>query len=105
MLTNLPRLPLTLEQYKTQYPNETLSAADLDGIARTEVWLNTGRGYFNEQATKVFPLYAVQDLVLTIYQPSTVGLALFDSPVGQLSWIGQLMHDCELFLSVRLIIT
>ncbi|KAL3459479.1 alpha/beta-hydrolase [Aspergillus heterothallicus] len=41
--------------------------------ANAEEWTNSGSGYFVEQTTK----------------PNTVGLALYDNPVGQLAWIGE----------------
>lgn len=28
-------------------------------------------------------------------QPNTIGYALYDSPVGQLSWIGQKLLNCK----------
>ncbi|KAL6857303.1 Alpha/Beta hydrolase protein [Trichoderma novae-zelandiae] len=36
-------------------------------------WYASGQGYFQEQSTK----------------PNTIGLALYDNPVGQLAWIGE----------------
>ncbi|KAL7813308.1 Alpha/Beta hydrolase protein [Trichoderma gracile] len=36
-------------------------------------WYTNGQGYFQEQTTK----------------PNTIGLALYDNPVGQLAWIGE----------------
>ncbi|KAH0497617.1 hypothetical protein TgHK011_004910 [Trichoderma gracile] len=38
-------------------------------------WYTNGQGYFQEQTTKE--------------SPNTIGLALYDNPVGQLAWIGE----------------
>ncbi|CAG8270903.1 unnamed protein product [Penicillium salamii] len=70
-LAFLPFYPLNLEQLAAE--NITLSS--LEGVeeANTIEWTNSGTGYFSEQTTK----------------PNTIGLALYDSPVGQLAWIGE----------------
>lgn len=31
----------------------------------------------------------------SLTQPNTIGLSLFDNPVGQLAWIGEKMILCE----------
>jgi hypothetical protein len=30
-------------------------------------------------------------------QPNTIGLSLYDSPIGQLSWIAEKLIACKLF--------
>ncbi|KAJ7151956.1 Alpha/Beta hydrolase protein [Mycena filopes] len=52
--------------------NITLSPAQNVTERRSTDWKTIGQGYLEEQATK----------------PNDVGLALYDSPVGQLAWIG-----------------
>ncbi|KAH7413866.1 Alpha/Beta hydrolase protein [Phaeosphaeria sp. MPI-PUGE-AT-0046c] len=52
--------------------NITLDALETFEVARNEEWSTTGNGYFLEQST----------------EPNTIGLALYDNPVGQLAWIG-----------------
>ncbi|KAJ7840011.1 Alpha/Beta hydrolase protein [Mycena leptocephala] len=52
--------------------NITLSDSQKVTEQRNIEWNTTGNGYFLEQSTK----------------PNDIGLALYDSPVGQLAWIG-----------------
>jgi hypothetical protein len=52
--------------------NVSLDALEAFEVARTEEWQAKGNGYFIEQTT----------------EPNTIGLALYDNPVGQLAWIG-----------------
>ena len=47
------------------------TAAEKDGLARTERFYKYGCGYYYEQST----------------QPQTLGYSLADSPVGMLAWI------------------
>ncbi|KAK4912387.1 hypothetical protein LTR66_017290 [Elasticomyces elasticus] len=70
-LAFLPFYPPTREQLAAE--NITLSPLEEFEEANTIEWNNSGLGYFVEQNTK----------------PNTVGLALYDSPVGQLAWIGE----------------
>ncbi|KAF2963858.1 hypothetical protein GQX73_g9696 [Xylaria multiplex] len=53
--------------------NITLSPGEVIAEQRGVDWETGGNGYFVEQATK----------------PNTIGLALYDNPVGQLAWIGE----------------
>ncbi|GAW20558.1 hypothetical protein ANO14919_100660 [Xylariales sp. No.14919] len=53
--------------------NITLSPGELVSQQRNTDWDAAGNGYFIEQTTK----------------PNTIGLALYDNPVGQLAWIGE----------------
>ncbi|KAI0538354.1 Alpha/Beta hydrolase protein [Xylaria digitata] len=53
--------------------NITLSPGEAVAEQRGVDWETAGNGYFIEQATK----------------PNTIGLALYDNPVGQLAWIGE----------------
>lgn len=52
--------------------NITLDALETFEAARAQEWSATGNGYFIEQIT----------------EPNTIGLALYDNPVGQLAWVG-----------------
>ncbi|KAJ7094243.1 Alpha/Beta hydrolase protein [Mycena crocata] len=63
-------VPPTTEQLAKN--NITLSAAQNVTQQRSTDWETIGKGYLNEQATK----------------PNDIGLALYDSPVGQLAWMG-----------------
>lgn len=38
----------------------------------------------------------VMPLADSSIQPNTIGLALYDNPVGQLSWIGEKLINCKL---------
>ncbi|KAJ8116998.1 hypothetical protein ONZ43_g4309 [Nemania bipapillata] len=53
--------------------NITLSTGELVSEQRNVDWEAAGNGYFIEQTTK----------------PNTIGLALYDNPIGQLAWIGE----------------
>ncbi|KAJ7162091.1 Alpha/Beta hydrolase protein [Mycena filopes] len=66
----LPFLPPSAEDIAAN--NITLS--DVQEVAEQQaiIWATSGHGYFTEQSTK----------------PNDIGLALYDSPVGQLAWIG-----------------
>jgi pimeloyl-ACP methyl ester carboxylesterase len=64
------------------YPKDTAGLAEvnitLDNLetfkeSRFTTWETTGQGYFQELST----------------EPNTIGLSLFDNPVGQLAFIGQ----------------
>ncbi|PVH93144.1 alpha/beta-hydrolase [Periconia macrospinosa] len=70
--TFVPFLPLLPEQLAES--NITLNGS-LEKAEQSNalVWRTTGSAYFSEQATK----------------PNTVGLALYDNPVGQLAWMGE----------------
>ncbi|KAJ7931181.1 Alpha/Beta hydrolase protein [Mycena leptocephala] len=69
----LPFLPPTPEQIAED--NITLSAIQKVTEQKTVDWTTTQFGYFIEQVNKVFA------------QPNDIGLALYDSPVGQLAWV------------------
>ncbi|KAJ7468280.1 Alpha/Beta hydrolase protein [Mycena galericulata] len=66
----LPFLPPSPEQIAAN--NITLSAVQNVTEQRATQWITTNVGYDIEQTTK----------------PNDIGLALYDSPVGQLAWIG-----------------
>ncbi|KAF4503278.1 epoxide hydrolase [Fusarium agapanthi] len=70
-LSFLPFVPL----YRTQLAAEGIKLSPLEEFEaqRAEEWATTGNAYYMEQATK----------------PNTIGLALYDNPVGQLSWIAE----------------
>ncbi|KAI8946654.1 alpha/beta-hydrolase [Xylaria longipes] len=53
--------------------NIALSPGEVVAENRGADWGSAGNGYFIEQSTK----------------PNTIGLALYDNPVGQLAWIGE----------------
>ncbi|KAJ7162103.1 Alpha/Beta hydrolase protein [Mycena filopes] len=69
-LVFLPFLPPSPEDVAAN--NITLSDVQKVAQEQTTAWATTGNGYFLEQTTK----------------PNDIGLALYDSPVGQLAWIG-----------------
>ncbi|KAF5252538.1 hypothetical protein FANTH_2432 [Fusarium anthophilum] len=60
---------------RTQLTAEGIKLSPLEEFEaqRAEEWATTGNGYYLEQTTK----------------PNTIGLALYDNPVGQLSWIAE----------------
>ncbi|KAL4978213.1 alpha/beta-hydrolase [Aspergillus desertorum] len=70
-LAFLPFYPLNPAQLGAE--NITLSALEQFEEANTMEWSNSGEGYFIEQTTKA----------------NTIGLALYDNPVGQLAWMGE----------------
>ncbi|KAK9427189.1 Alpha/Beta hydrolase protein [Lipomyces doorenjongii] len=70
-LNFLPFFPPNLEQLAAL--NITLSGAEVDEEKRSLDWQGAGSGYFAEQTTK----------------PNTIGLALYDNPIGQLTWIAE----------------
>lgn len=53
------------------------SGREKAGLERSAELDKTGRGYYNEQATR----------------PQTLGYSLADSPVGLLAWIYEKLHD------------
>jgi hypothetical protein len=71
----IPFLPETAEELAMQ--NISLTPFEKEGLERTTNWSLTGNGYFVEQRTR----------------PNTIGLALLDNPVGQLSWISEKFLD------------
>ncbi|KAF2730317.1 alpha/beta-hydrolase [Polyplosphaeria fusca] len=66
-----PFHPATPEQLAAQ--NISLSPTEQFEESEAMNWNSAGSGYFYEQTTK----------------PNTIGLALYDNPVGQLAWIGE----------------
>ncbi|KAJ7761029.1 Alpha/Beta hydrolase protein [Mycena metata] len=70
-LVLLPFLPLSPEEIAAN--NITLTAVEEVSEQRAVAWTTSDWGYFKEQSTKL--------------QPNDLGLALYDSPVGQLAWI------------------
>ncbi|KAJ7680827.1 Alpha/Beta hydrolase protein [Mycena polygramma] len=66
----LPFFPPTAQEIAAD--NITLSDIQKVSQQRNAEWSSTGNAYFLEQQTK----------------PNDIGLALYDSPVGQLAWIG-----------------
>ncbi|KAJ6507190.1 Alpha/Beta hydrolase protein [Mycena vitilis] len=66
----LPFFPPTAQEIAAD--NITLSDIQKVSQHRNAEWSSTGNAYFLEQQTK----------------PNDIGLALYDSPVGQLAWIG-----------------
>ncbi|KAJ5904191.1 alpha/beta-hydrolase [Penicillium tannophilum] len=67
----LPFYPLSSAELATE--NITLTGLEEFEEDVTITWSNEGTGYFSEQTTK----------------PNTIGLALYDNPIGQLAWIGE----------------
>ncbi|KAJ2976284.1 hypothetical protein NUW58_g8126 [Xylaria curta] len=70
-LNFLPFGPPTLEDIAAK--NITLSPGEAVTAQRSADWAKAGNGYFVEQTTK----------------PNTIGLSLYDNPIGQLAWIGE----------------
>ncbi|KAK9786225.1 putative Epoxide hydrolase N-terminal domain-containing protein [Seiridium cardinale] len=70
-LIEIPFLPLSPDEFPTY--NITLDADEQFQEDEVLAFQATGTGYNIEQATK----------------PNTIGLALYDNPVGQLAWIGE----------------
>ncbi|KAF8598944.1 alpha/beta-hydrolase [Ceratobasidium sp. AG-I] len=62
-----------------RFANDTASLSEFDKqrLRNNTILTTTGMGYFIEQATR----------------PATIGLALYDSPIGQLAWMGQNFLD------------
>lgn len=56
---------------------ETLSEDDRERLEGLRVFMATGNGYFQIQATR----------------PHTIGFAFADSPVAQLAWVAEKFHD------------
>ncbi|KAJ7890990.1 Alpha/Beta hydrolase protein [Mycena olivaceomarginata] len=73
----LPFFPPTAEEIAAN--NITLSDEQKVTLQRGTEWFSTGIAYFMEQENK----------------PNDIGLALYDSPVGQLAWIGGLNERAE----------
>ncbi|KAJ6573954.1 Alpha/Beta hydrolase protein [Mycena vulgaris] len=69
-LNLLPFAPPTPEEIAAN--NITLSDIGKVTVQRSADWQARGMGYFVEQA----------------FKPNTIGLALYDNPIGQLAWIG-----------------
>ncbi|KAJ5806537.1 alpha/beta-hydrolase [Penicillium pulvis] len=67
----LPFYPLSSAELAAE--NITLTGLEDFEEDVTITWSNEGTGYFSEQTTK----------------PNTIGLALYDNPIGQLAWIGE----------------
>ncbi|PNP59964.1 hypothetical protein FNYG_14701 [Fusarium nygamai] len=78
----LPFFPLNSTQLAAE--NIKLSPLEEFEAKRYDNWATTGNGYFVEQLTK----------------PNTIGFALYDNPVGQLSWIGEKLIDCKSDITV-----
>ncbi|KAF9881760.1 hypothetical protein CkaCkLH20_00906 [Colletotrichum karsti] len=71
----IPFLPTPAEQISAM--NITLSPLEQFELDRSTSWGTTGNAYFLEHTTK----------------PNTIGLALYDNPMGQLAWIGEKYID------------
>ncbi|KAM3448620.1 hypothetical protein MY3296_007653 [Beauveria thailandica] len=67
----MPFYPTTSEELQERQIK--LSPLEQAIFQRSMEWTQNGTGYFLEH----------------IYQPNTIGLGLYDSPIGQLSWIGE----------------
>lgn len=76
----LPFFPPTFQQLSAR----NISLDPLETIEQqiTVDWSVTGNSYLLEQTTK----------------PNTIGLALYDSPIGQLAWIGEKYLNCRSFI-------
>jgi hypothetical protein len=67
----IPFLQPSTAQIATE--NITLTPFEQEGFNRTQTFLTSGTGYRLEQSSR----------------PNTIGLALLDSPVGQLAWLAE----------------
>jgi pimeloyl-ACP methyl ester carboxylesterase len=96
-LNFLPFGPPTPEQIAAR--NITLTPGEAFAEQRGVDWATAGTGYFTEQVTKVclfsFSSFFGNCLLRITEQPNTVGLALYDNPIGQLAWIGEKFISCE----------
>ncbi|KAL7916674.1 Alpha/Beta hydrolase protein [Trichoderma velutinum] len=70
-LASLPFVPLTPDQLAAE--DITLDALETFEEGSLMEWFTNGQGYFEQESTK----------------PNTIGLALYDNPVGQLAYIGE----------------
>ncbi|KAK8051503.1 alpha/beta-hydrolase [Apiospora rasikravindrae] len=70
-LTSIPFLPVA----PAQYPDYGIELDENEKFQQQLMgqWMATGLGYYTEQSTK----------------PNTIGLALYDNPIGQLAWMGE----------------
>jgi hypothetical protein len=76
--------------------NVTFNEFEQFALNRMFEWEATGNGYLVEQTTKVRKLvHWNADVLLNDLQPNTIGLALYDNPVGQLAWIAEKYYSCE----------
>jgi hypothetical protein len=76
--------------------NVTFNEFEQFALNRLLDWEATGNGYFSEQTTKVRKLlHWVANVSLNDLQPNTIGLALYDNPVGQLAWLAEKYYLCE----------
>lgn len=76
----------------------TLDPLEKFMLARSDEWGQTGNAYYMLQLTTVSRHQTdsyVRDDANLVNQPNTIGLALYDSPVGQLAWISEKYIDCE----------
>ncbi|KAI0127599.1 Alpha/Beta hydrolase protein [Xylariales sp. AK1849] len=80
-LNFLPLYPLSPDGLAAA--NITLTPEEESQEQRFVDWAATGMAYFSEQTTKASP-----DDISTS-RPNTIGLALYDNPMGQLAWIGE----------------
>jgi hypothetical protein len=72
--------------------NITLSDVQKVAQQRAIDWSATNGGYYTEQTTKVgVSLTSAPIFSEIVPQPNDIGLALYDSPVGQLAWIAAIM--------------
>ncbi|KAF9775825.1 hypothetical protein IL306_006040 [Fusarium sp. DS 682] len=78
----LPFFPLNSTQLAAE--NISLSPLEEFEVQRLETWSATGNGYFVEQST----------------EPNSIGFALYDNPIGQLSYIGGKFIQCKSQLAV-----
>ncbi|KAI9151324.1 epoxide hydrolase 1 [Paramyrothecium foliicola] len=71
----MPFYPTTIEELRDR--KITLSPLEQAIFERSSDWSLNGTGYF----------------LTHIYKPSTIGLGLYDNPLGQLAWMGEKLLD------------
>lgn len=94
-LVFLPFYPLTPDQLADDgIKLDTLEEFEEEGFLE---WYGNGQGYFQEESTKVSRSKGHQrrETISEYFpQPNTIGLALYDNPVGQLAYIGEKFITC-----------
>lgn len=95
-----PNLDSLLNDPQFSNQTEALSPQEKYRLVHNSDFQKTGNGYFIEQTTRVSMPHPDVDVDPMSYygavlQPATIGLALYDNPVGQLAWIGEKFLECE----------
>lgn len=95
-LASLPFVPLTPDQLAAE--GITLNALETFEEESFIEWSTNGYAYFQQETTKVSDDPSSHQNGQSAYgctQPNTIGLALYDNPVGQLAYMGEKFLNCE----------